>query len=67
MRIVLPNIGFFNNVSNSDSLYLIKNYGAKLVAKAFYENNRNLTIYEELFKQYHTAFIPLKDAVDFAS
>ena len=67
MRLVLPNIGYFNNVSNSDSLYLIKNYGAQLVAQAFYENNRNLTIYEELFKQYHTAFIPLKDAVDFAS
>lgn len=67
MRIVLPNIGFFNNVSNSDSLYLIKNYGAQIVAQAFYENNRNLTIYESLFKQYNSAFIPLPDAVAFAS
>jgi hypothetical protein len=67
MRLVLPNIGFFNNVSNSDSLYLTKNYGAQLVAQAFYENNRNLTIYESLFQQFKSAFVPLSDAVSFAS
>jgi len=67
MRLVLPNIGFFNNVSNSDSLYLVKNYGAQLIAQAFYENNRNLVMYEEMFKEYHSAFVPLQDAVNFAS
>jgi len=67
MRLVLPNIGFFNNVSNSESLYLIKNYGVQLVAQAFYENNRNLVTYEELFKNFHSAFVPLNQAITFAS
>lgn len=59
MRIVLPDPGFFWGVSNSDSLYLIQNYGTQVVAEAFYVNDNVLANYENFFRNFKSAFVPL--------
>ena len=64
-RIVLPNSGLFYGVNNSDMLYLVKNYGAQVVAQAFYVNDNNLAVYEAMFKQYKSAFVPISGAINF--
>ena len=55
-RIVFPDLGFFENTYNSDSSYLIKNYGAQVIAQAFFVKDSNLKIYEEIFKTKKSAF-----------
>lgn len=64
-RIVLPNSGIFYGVNNSDMLYLVKNYGAQVVAQAFYVNDNNLAVYEAMFRQYKSAFVPLAAAITY--
>jgi hypothetical protein len=64
LRIVLPQRGFFGT-RNSDSMYLIENYGAQMIAQAFYVNDARLSVYEDLFRTYKTAFVPLKFAIDY--
>jgi hypothetical protein len=56
-RIVFPNLGYFNNTTNSSSSYLIKNYGVQVVAQAFYVNDTNLINYEGIFKDKKSAFV----------
>lgn len=65
LRIVLPSLGYFNNVSNSNSLYLFENYGAQMVAQAFYMNDSNLKEYEDFFKYYKSAFVNLSNAIQY--
>ena len=65
-RIVLPNSGIFYGVNNSDMLYLVKNYGAQVVAQAFYVNDNNLAVYEAMFRQYKRAFVPLAAAIAYS-
>lgn len=65
-RIVFPSLGFFNNTNNADTFYLIENYGAQAVAQAFYKNDANLKAYEEFFKEYKSAFVPLSNAVSYS-
>jgi hypothetical protein len=65
LRIVLPSLGFFNNVTNSDSFFLIENYGAQIIAQAFYMNDSNLRAYEELFKTYNSAFVNITSAISY--
>jgi hypothetical protein len=64
MRIVTPSTGAFYS-TNCDSMYLIKNYGAQIVAQSFYLNDARLAVYEDLFRTYHSAFIPLQYAVQY--
>jgi hypothetical protein len=66
LRIVLPKLGFFNNVSNSNALYLFENYGAQMVAQAFYMNDMNLKEYEDFFKYYKSAFVNLANGVQYS-
>jgi hypothetical protein len=63
-RIVYPNIGFFGNSSNSDSMYLIKNYGVQVIAQAFFINDANLRTYESLFSSKKSAFLRIEDLVN---
>lgn len=65
VRIVLPDTSLFGNMRNSDSFNLIQNYGAQIIAQPFYIKDRNLTVYEELFRQYKSAFIPLSNAITY--
>lgn len=65
MRIVTPNYGFFYGVNNCNSLYLIQNYGAQVVAQAFYANDGNLAVYEDLFKSFKSAFVPITSALTY--
>jgi hypothetical protein len=58
-RIVYPDLGFFENPYNSDSKYLIKNYGTQVIAQAFYIRDNNLNDYEELFKRKKSAFVKI--------
>jgi len=62
-KIVLPNLGYFFGISNSDATYLIKKYGAQVVAQAFYSQDLNLTNYEAIFNEYRSAFIPISSFV----
>lgn len=62
-RIVFPNIGFFGNSTNSDALYLIKNYGVQVVAQAFFINDSNLRTYEGLFSEKKSAFLRIEDII----
>ena len=64
-RIILPSSGMFYGVSNSDSLYLIKNYGAQVVAQAFYVNDGQLAVYEDLFRTFKSAFVPISSALTY--
>jgi len=66
LRIVFPSLGFFNNLTNADTFYLIENYGAQIIAQAFYTNDTNLSSYEALFNEYKTAFVPLTTAVQYS-
>lgn len=59
-RIVFPDLGFFENTYNSDTGYLVKNYGTQVVAQAFYVRDSNLKIYEEYFKNNKSAFVRLE-------
>ena len=63
-KIVLPNLGYFFGISNSDATYLIKKYGAQVVAQAFYSQDLNLTNYEAIFNEYRSAFIPISSFVE---
>ena len=62
-RIVFPDLGFFENTYNSDSMYLIKNYGAQVVAQAFYVRDSNLKIYEDFFKTKKSAFVRIDSII----
>jgi len=66
MRIVLPNLGFFYGSQNSDSMYLIQNYGAQIVTEAFYTNDALLASYENMFRTYKSAFVPIPLALQYA-
>ena len=59
MRIVMPQSVFLMNIVNSDSQYLIKNYGAQIILQAFYVNDEKLAVYENMFKKYNSAFVPI--------
>jgi hypothetical protein len=63
-KIVLPDLGYFFGISNSDATYLIKKYGAQVVAQAFYSQDLNLTNYEAIFNEYRSAFIPISSFVE---
>lgn len=65
MRIVLPQVGLFGT-KNCDSMYLVENYGAQMVAQAFYINDARLAVYEDMFRTYKTAFVPIASAVKYA-
>lgn len=65
LRTVLPNLGFFYGINNCDSLYLLQNYGAQMICQAFYYNDAKLTVYEDLFKTYHSAFVPIPSVLDY--
>ena len=66
LRIVFPSLGLFNNTTNADTFYLIENYGAQIIAQAFYTNDSNLDSYEAFFKEYKSAFVPLTTAVNYS-
>jgi hypothetical protein len=59
MRIVLPSRTLYSGISNSNFLYLMKNYGAQIIAQAFYINDNRLSAYEEMFKNYKSAIVPI--------
>jgi hypothetical protein len=63
-RIVFPDLGFFNSTKNSDSMYLIKNYGTQAIAQAFYEKDGNLRTYEEIFKTNRGAFVRIESIMN---
>jgi hypothetical protein len=63
-RIVLPNTTFFGSTANSDASYLIRNYGTQVVAQAFYVNDSNLRVYEELFAKKKSAFLRLENVLN---
>ena len=63
-RIVLPDLGFFNNPYNSDSMYLIKNYGTQAVAQAFYVKDSNLRTYEDIFKTNRSAYVRMENVIN---
>ena len=63
-RIVFPNLGFFDNTTNSSSSYLIKNYGVQVVAQAFYVNDTNLVNYENIFKEKKSAFVRMESLLN---
>jgi hypothetical protein len=64
MRIVMPTPGVFST-KNCDSSYLIKNYGAQIVAKSFYLNDARLSVYEDMFRTYKSAFVPIEYAMKY--
>lgn len=66
-RIVLPQYAFFFGIGNSDSLYLMQNYGAQFVCQCFFINDGKLTAYENFFKAAGSAFVPMPDAVNYLS
>ena len=57
MHIVTPNLGIFYGIKNSDNYYLVQNYGAQIVAQAFYSKDMNLLNYEKLFNDNKSAFV----------
>jgi Phosphatidylinositol-specific phospholipase C, X domain len=59
MRIVLPGRSFLFGIHNSNFLSLMKNYGAQIVAQAFYINDSRLTAYEDMFRQFQSAIVPI--------
>jgi len=65
MRVVLPNAGLFG-MRNSDSLYLVENYGAQFIAQSFYVNDARLSVYEDMFRTHKSAFVPLTDAIQYS-
>jgi hypothetical protein len=65
MRIVKPNSPLLFGTKNPDSMHLIKNYGAQIIAQDFYVNDSNLASYENLFKTYKSAFVPIKTAMEY--
>jgi hypothetical protein len=65
MRIVLPQSGLFGT-RNCDSMYLVKNYGAQMIAQGFYINDARLAVYEDMFRTYKTAFVPIQFALEYA-
>ena len=62
-RIVFPDVGYFENTFNADSLYLMKNYGVQAVAQAFFVNDANLRSYEEIFRERKSAFARLESVL----
>lgn len=65
MRIVLPTLGFFYGAQNSDTYYLVQNYGAQVIAQAFYVNNGALTTYENMFRNFKSAFVQIPAALQY--
>lgn len=65
IRIVLPQSVFLMGIVNSDSLYLIQNYGAQIVLQAFYVNDGKLAVYENMFKSFNSAFVPITAALTY--
>jgi hypothetical protein len=57
IRIVSPNNGMLYGVVNPNFLNLAKNYGAQIVMQAFYINDTALTAYEDIFRQFKSAFV----------
>ncbi len=63
-RIVFPNLSFFKYTYNSNSNYLIQNYGVQIVAQAFYVNDTNLINYENIFKKNKSAFVRISNLLN---
>ena len=59
MRIVLPQSVFLMGITNSDSQYLMQNYGAQVILQAFYVKDGKLAVYEDMFKSYNSSFVPI--------
>jgi len=59
IRVVLPNRSLFYGIQNSNFLSLMKNYGAQIVAQAFYINDSRLAAYEDMFRQFKSAIVPI--------
>ena len=57
LRLVLPDNG--TNVANPNIYEFIIDYGAQMVSYPFYSNDNNLKIYERLFRDNKSAFVPL--------
>ena len=63
-QIVLPNLGYFFGVNNSDAAYLIQNYGTQVIAQAFYSSDLNLENYESIFNKHQSAFVRVSDIIN---
>ncbi len=62
-RIIFPDLGYFNDTKNSDSMYLIKNYGTQAIAQAFYIKDSNLRSYEDIFKTNRSGFVRMENVI----
>lgn len=61
-RLVQPDFTDKDNPSCSD---LIVNYGVQFITNRFYITDSNLTIYETLFFDHNTAFVPISNAITY--
>jgi len=64
-RIVEPTLGFYLGLTNADSKVIIYNYGAQVIAEAFYINDKNLNAYEKLFENFNSAILPMTSTIGY--
>lgn len=63
-RIVYPNLGFFDYTYNCAPHYLIENYGTQVIAQAYYVNDANLRIYNDIFSKNKSAFVRMENLLN---
>lgn len=66
IQVVIPDING-KTVSNPSFYPFVLKYGSQIILYQFFNKDEQLTIYEDFFKEFNTAFVPLARAIPFLS
>ena len=64
MQVVIPDVDY-RVVNNPTLSPFVLKYGCQMVLYRFYNNDSNLVDYEDFFKHFKTAFVPLTRAISY--
>ena len=65
LTVVEPDVGYYTNIANPQLFPFVLKYGCQMVLYRFYNKDAELENYEDFFKNFKTAFVPLTRAIPY--
>ena len=65
LSVVMPDIDYWSGVANPQLIPFVLKYGCQMVLYRFYNKDAELENYEDFFKNFKTAFVPLSRAIPY--
>jgi hypothetical protein len=65
LNVVMPDIDYNSGVANPKLFPFVLKYGCQMVLYRFYNKDTELESYEDFFKNFKTAFVPLTRAIPY--